>query len=78
MEVFMDKPISVVRMELKQATVENINRSGLPLFLVVGLMEEILRELKPLAKQQMEEEIEQWRQQQTIKQEVAQQQESEE
>lgn len=71
----MDKPISVVRMELKQATVENINRSRLPLFLVVGLMEEILRELKPLAKQQMEDEIEQWKQQQAIAQK---QQESEE
>lgn len=62
----MDKPISVVRMELKQATVENINRSGLPLFLVLDLFEEIVRELKPLAKKQMEDEIEQWKQQQTI------------
>ena len=64
----MDKPISVVRMELKQATVENINRSGLPLFLVLDLFEEIVRELKPLAKKQMEDEIEEWKQQQAIAQ----------
>lgn len=66
------KPISVVRMELKEATVENINRSGLPLFLVVGLFEEILKELKPLAKQQMEEELEAWKQVQLAEQQTKQ------
>lgn len=57
----MDKPISVVRMELKEATIENINRSGLPLFIVVQLFEEMLSELKPLSKKQMDNEIRRWR-----------------
>lgn len=56
----MEKSIIVAKAELKQVCLENINRSGLPLFVVCGMLDEINRELKPLAKKQEEEEVQKW------------------
>lgn len=56
----MEKSIIVTKAELKQVCFENINRSGLPLFIVCGMLDEINRELKPLAKRQEEEELQKW------------------
>ena len=56
----MEKSIIVAKAELRQVCIENINRSGLPLFIVCGMLDEINRELKPLAKRQEEEELQKW------------------
>lgn len=56
----MDKPITVARYELKQCCMKNISISGLPLFIVAELFREMLEEIKPLAEEQTNLDVEKW------------------
>lgn len=56
----MEKSIIVALAELRQVTTENIQRSNLPLSIVLSLLEGICNDLRPIAKQQEEDEIKKW------------------
>ena len=50
----MNKPISIVREEFKQNMIELVNNSNLPMFVVEPIMNEILTEVRAVAKAQFE------------------------
>ena len=50
----MNKPISIVREEFKQNMIELVNNSNLPMFVIEPIMNEILVEVRAVAKTQFE------------------------
>ena len=56
----MNKPITVVREETKRGLIDLINNSGLPAFVVEPIIEDILIEIKNVAKKQYEYDLEQY------------------
>lgn len=54
----MNKPIIVVKEELKRDIVNSINNSGLPAFIVEYILRDLLSEASVLAKQQYQKELE--------------------
>lgn len=56
------KPMSVVRQELSEQLINDINNSGLPLFVVEYILQDMLATVRTAAKQQCEMEKKQYEQ----------------
>ena len=53
----MEKPVTIVREELKNTIRNAVNKSGLPAFVVADMMEAFLTELRILEKRQYDEDL---------------------
>lgn len=56
----MNKPISVVHEETKQAVANILNDSKLPPFIIQNILKDFLTEVTMLAKQQYEQDLKQY------------------
>ena len=56
----MNKPITIIREEVKQGIADIINNSGLPAFIIEPIIQEFLIEIKNVAKLQYEHDLEQY------------------
>lgn len=56
----MNKPITIIREEVKQGIADIINNSGLPAFIIEPIIQEFLVEVKNVAKLQYERDLEQY------------------
>lgn len=56
----MNKPISVVHEETKQAVASILNESKLPPFIIQNILKDFLTEVTMLAKQQYEQDLKQY------------------
>lgn len=53
----MNKPVTIMREELKASIVKAINESNLPAFVAADIIERILGELRQLERQQYEQDL---------------------
>ena len=60
----MDKPVTVVREELKETITNAVNGSNLPAFVVADMFEKFLAELKQLERQQYQNDLQSYQQSQ--------------
>ncbi len=60
----MDKPVTIIREELRQAITQAVNDSNLPAFVVADMFEKFLAELKQLERQQYQSDLEAYNQSQ--------------
>jgi hypothetical protein len=56
----MNKPITIIREEVKQGIADIINNSGLPAFIIEPIIQEFLVEVRNVAKLQYERDLEQY------------------
>ena len=54
----MEKPVTIIREELRQSITSAINESNLPAFVVADMFEGFLRELRALERQQYAKDVE--------------------
>lgn len=54
----MNKPVTIVREELRQKITSAVNESNLPAFVVADMFEGFLRELRALERQQYQNDLE--------------------
>lgn len=64
----MDKPVTVVREELRETVTQAINKSGLPAFVVADMFERFLAELRQIEKQQYEDDLRKYNSQEGVEQ----------
>ena len=58
----MNKPVTIIREELRQAITSAVNESNLPAFVVADMFEGFLRELRALERQQYEKDLKAYQQ----------------
>lgn len=56
----MQKPITVARQELIDKICDIINKSGLPAFVVINILKNVLGELEVLEQQQLQRDLASW------------------
>lgn len=54
----MQKPVTIIREELRQKITSAVNESNLPAFVVADMFEGFLRELRALERQQYQNDLE--------------------
>ena len=60
----MDKPVTVIREELRETITNAVNSSNLPAFVVADMFEKFLLELKQLERQQYQNDFQSYQQSQ--------------
>ena len=58
----MNKPVTIIREELRQSITSAVNESNLPAFVVADMFEGFLRELRALERQQFEKDLKAYQQ----------------
>ena len=53
----MNKPVTIIREELRQSITSAVNESNLPAFVVADMFEGFLRELRVLERQQYQKDL---------------------
>lgn len=61
----MEKPISIVYEDTKREVAEIFNKSGLPPFIIQGVLKDFLSEVTMLAKQQYEIDLKKYNEQES-------------
>ena len=56
----MNKPLTVAADEFTQAVIHHINTSGLPAFVLAGLLEDVVKELRKVSADQLRKDNDVW------------------